>query len=176
MDIFAHGLWTGAIYKALNKKTKKPLNLWWAAFWGVFPDLFAFSIGFVWLFWDLIFGGTNFQDFPRPEDGQPNTGNTSPIFQLSIHLYNISHSLIVFLAVSGLVFLIFRRPIWEMGGWLFHILLDIPTHTYRFFPTPIFWPFSGWKFNGISWATPLFLIANYAAIILVYFLLRPKKN
>ena len=80
------------------------------------------------------------------------------------------------LLVFGIAFLIFRRPIWELGGWLIHILLDIPTHSYRFFPTPVFWPFSGWKFNGLSWATPWFLIVNYAAIIIIYLLLRRKKE
>lgn len=55
MDIFSHGLWAGAAYKAVNKKAKKPLNVWLAGFWGVFPDLFAFTIGFAWIFGSLIF-------------------------------------------------------------------------------------------------------------------------
>jgi membrane-bound metal-dependent hydrolase YbcI (DUF457 family) len=90
-------------------------------------------------------------------------------------LYSISHSAVVFFAVFSIAFLIFRRPIWELGGWLFHILLDIPTHSYRFYPTPFLWPLSDWKFGGFSWATPWFLVLNYTAIIAVY-LFHRKKN
>lgn len=177
MDIFAHGLWTGAVAKAINLKIKKqPLSIKWAAFWGVFPDLFAFTFGFAWFFWNLAFGGLSFSDLPRSNTAEPAPHDTLPIFRLTQLLYNISHSIIIFLIVFGVVFFIFRRPLWELGGWLFHILLDIPTHSYKFYPTPIFWPFSGWKFNGFSWATPWFLIINYAAIGVVYFILRNKKK
>lgn len=176
MDIFAHGLWAGAAYKAVNKKNKRPLNVKLAAFWGVFPDLFAFTIPSVWLFWNLAFGGLSFADLPRPEETEPAPQDTLPIFRLASLLYSISHSAIIFFIISGIVFLILRRPIWELGGWLLHILLDIPTHSYQFYPTPFLWPLSGWKFDGFSWGTPWFLVLNYAAIITVYLLLRKKKR
>ena len=175
MDIFAHGLWAGAADKAVNKKAKKPLNVRLAAFWGVFPDLFAFTSGFVWLFGNLIFGDMSFADLPRPGEIEPAPQDTLPIFRLTSMLYSTSHSAIIFLIVFGVVFLIFRRPIWELGGWFIHILLDIPTHSYQFYPTPFLWPLSGWKFDGFSWGTPWFLILNYSAIIIVYWFLRRKK-
>jgi len=175
MDIFAHGLWAGAAYKAVNKKAKKPLNVRLAGFWGVFPDLFAFTLGFAWLFGNLIFGDMSFTDLPRPDSVEPAPQDTLPIFRLTSMLYSISHSAIVFLIVFGVVFLIFRRPSWELGGWFIHILLDIPTQSYQFYPTPFLWPISGWKFDGFSWGTPWFLILNYSAIIIVYWFLRRKK-
>ena len=58
-----------------------------------------------------------------------------------------------------------------MLGWGLHILIDIPTHSYQFYPTPLLWPVSSWKFNGFSWTTPWFIIVNYLAILLVYALL-----
>jgi len=175
MDIFAHGLWAGAAYKAINRKAKKPFNIKMAALWGVFPDLFAFTSGFVWLFGNLIFGDISFADLPRPGEVEPAPQDTLPIFRLTSTLYSISHSAIVFLIVFGVVFLILRRPLWELGGWFIHILLDIPTHSYQFYPTPFLWPLSGWKFDGFSWGTPWFLILNYSAIIIVYWFLRRKK-
>ena len=175
MDIFAHGLWAGAAYKAVNKKAKKPLNVRLAGFWGVFPDLFAFTLGFAWLFGNLIFGDMSFTDLPRPDSVEPAPQDTLPIFRLTSMLYSISHSAIIFLIVFGVVFLILRRPLWELGGWFIHILLDIPTHSYQFYPTPFLWPLSGWKFDGFSWGTPWFLILNYLAIIIAYWLLRRKK-
>jgi hypothetical protein len=176
MDIFSHGLWAGAAYKAINKKAKRPLNAWLAGFWGMFPDLFAFTIGFVWLFVSLIFGDLSFADLPGPDSAEPAPQDTLPIFLLTSTLYSISHSAVIFLVIFGLAFLVFRRPIWELGGWLIHILLDIPTHSYQFYPTPFLWPLSGWKFDGFSWGTLWFLIPNYLAIIAVYLLLRNKKK
>lgn len=176
MDILAHGIWAGTAAKAINKKSNKPLSIFKTAFWGIFPDLFAFTITFVWLFWKLIFGDISFTDIPKPETGEPPAAfNQFPIFKLSLNLYNISHSAIVFMAVFGIIFIIFHRPIWELFGWLFHIIIDIPTHSYQFYPTPFLWPFSDWKFNGFSWGTPWFLILNYSAIIIVFWILRKKK-
>ena len=49
--------------------------------------------------------------------------------------------------------------------WLIHILIDIPTHSREFLPTPFLWPVSEWKFPGISWGNRYFMMFNYAAII-----------
>ena len=51
MDIFAHSLWANALARkgkeTLEKKGKPPINIAWATFFGVFPDLFAFTIPFI---------------------------------------------------------------------------------------------------------------------------------
>ncbi len=196
MDVFSHGLWAGAAAKAANKspaiagKIKRPLKVWQAIFWGVSPDIFAFTLPFVWMFWNIVFGDMEFSDFPRPENIEPAARDTLPIFQLASQLYNISHSLIVFILIFALAAVLLRvklppslklwrtsrRMPWEMSGWLLHILVDIPTHSYRFYPTPFLWPFSEWKFNGFSWGVPWFIILNYSALILVYLVLRRKKS
>ena len=185
MDIFSHGLWAAAAYKAADGK--KRFNLWKAAFWGVFPDLFAFTISFLWLFGNFVFGDLSFADLPRPDEIEPASDAlmfgdgdigkaTSFIARVTAILYHLSHSAVVFLVIFGLVYLIFRRPIWELGGWLMHIFLDIPTHQYQVYPTPVLWPLSGWKFDGFSWETLWFLVPNYIAIIFVYLLLRNKRG
>ena len=183
MDIFAHGLWTGAAYKIANKKShayrqagKKQLSIKWAVFWGILPDLFAFTIPFIWLFWQFLSGEMSFSDWPRPHAGEPPTADRYPIFHLAESMYQISHSVIIFTLVFAVVWVLWRKPRLELGGWLLHILIDIPTHTYRFYPTPAFWPVFGWRFDGISWGTPWFMAVNYALIISVYFLLRKKKQ
>lgn len=174
MDILSHGLWTGAASKFANIKIKKPLNIRLAVFWGIFPDLLSFALPFVWLAYGLAFGGLSFSDLPRPDTTEPAPSDTLPIFRLTSLFYNLSHSTIVFAVIFGIVYFILRRPVWEMSAWLLHVLIDIPTHSYRFYPTPFLWPLSEWKFDGLSWATPWFLILNYSAIIIVYFLLRRK--
>ncbi len=182
MDILSHGLWAGAAYKAANKtigKGKKPFRVWLAALWGIVPDIFSFGILFVWIAGQLIFGGLNFYDFPinieRP-DMEPAPGDTLFIFRLTSFLYSASHSLVVFAFVFGLAILVFRRYIWEMGGWLIHILIDIPTHSYQFYPTPFLWPVSDWKFDGFSWGNSWFMFFNYLALAAVYYLLLKKRK
>jgi len=48
--------------------------------------------------------------------------------------------------------------------------------SYKFYPTPFLWPISGWKFDGLSWADPWFMLFNYAAIIIVYVLLKKSSK
>lgn len=193
MDIFAHGLWTAAAVSGLNKKlkteNKKLLGVWWTTFWGVFPDLFAFTIPFIWIASSLIFGNLHLADIPRPHQVEPPTAPIYWAIHAANQLYNVSHSAIVFAAIFFLVWAlrhytsllplhVHKRPPWELCGWLLHILIDIPTHSYRFYPTPILWPVSDWKFlYGFSWSVPWFMILNYSALAIVYFLLwRKKKN
>ncbi len=203
MDILSHGLWAGAAAKGINLKKERKLNVWWTAFWGVFPDLFAFTIPFAWLLFNLATGNVQFSDLHRPTGAEPDDkflfGNgdarqaQSAIAYLTSSLYNISHSLIVFLFIFGLIILarrMFKKenvvmretdasprrrgPLvpWEMSGWLLHIILDVPTHSYAFYPTPIFWPLSGWKFQGFAWANPWFMAVNISAIAITYLVIR----
>lgn len=171
MDILAHGLWAGAVYKVANRfraeRNKKPLNVWLAAMWGVFPDFFSFAAAFVWIGASLLLGTMHFSDL-RAHEMEPAGQDTLFIFKLTSFLYTVSHSALVAILVFGLVWLVFRRPVWELGGWLVHILIDIPSHSYQFYPTPFLWPISGWKFNGISWSTPWFLITNYSVLAVIY--------
>lgn len=163
MDIISHGLWTGALATAVSRKRKKPLSALFAAFWGVLPDLFAFTIPFVW----MIATAT---PFGRP-DPEPPTPDGLFVWRLASSLYNLSHSAVVFAAVMAILYVLTRRIRWEMFGWFLHILIDIPTHSYRFFPTPFLWPVSTYKFNGFSWAEPWFMIANSIALVVAFSLL-----
>lgn len=178
MDIFAHGLWAGAAYKAANLKHTKPFSVRLAAWWGVFPDLFAFTIPFVWLLWSVIAGDMSLGDLPRAphHDIEPSPRDTLPVFVLADALYHVSHSAVIFFLIFGLVWTLARRPVWELGGWLIHIVLDVPTHSYAFFPTPFLWPLSEWKFDGLSWGTPWFMVFNYSALLLVYGILWLKRK
>ena len=148
MDILAHGLWTAALFKYFNKKNKFNLKL--AAFWGVFPDIFAFTIPFIYILWNIIFN-----KFSPPSPAALEPVSKMPLSNLTHILYNISHSIIIFLLIFILSVIIFRKIFWEIFGWLLHILIDIPSHSYNFFPTPFLWPLSDWKFTqGISWISP----------------------
>lgn len=176
MDVFAHGLWGSAAFSAINTKIKKPLNVRWAALFSIFPDFFAFTPMFVWMFWSFASGSLSFADMPHPDDVEPAQRDTLFIFRVTAQLYQFTHSIIIFFIVFAIVHLLLRRPVWEMGAWLLHIFIDIPTHSYEFYPTPFLWPFSGVMVDGISWGVPWFMIVNYASLAIVYFLLFYRKK
>lgn len=160
MDIFSHGLWAAAGAHGVNLKTKTKVSVWKTGAWGMFPDLFAFTIPFIW----MIVTGIRYIE----RGVEPASGDGQVMSQVAHGLYNISHSLVVFAIVFGLAWLIRKRPVWEMSGWLLHILIDVPTHSYRFYPTPVLWPISEWKFNGFSWGQAWFMVLDISALAIVY--------
>jgi hypothetical protein len=163
MDIVAHGLWAAAAAKGTKRKWRVNVRVAWAAWWGVFPDLFAFTLPLTVMLWYRFTDPAQAAAHAMP--------HRMPHLTLAWQLYQISHSLIIFLAVFGLVWLVARRPRYELLAWALHILMDIPTHTARFFPTPFLWPISSYRASGISWGNRWFMLFNYGALVLVYFLL-----
>jgi hypothetical protein len=168
MDVFAHTLWTSALAKEANKAGENKnfhLSVGWAAFWGVFPDLFAFTIPFVLRFYNAIFGdGSSFFSRPELEGGSLPQG-----FDLAHTLYNYSHSLVIWALVFILVWIYFKRPRYELLGWALHILIDIPSHVLAFFPTPFLFPLSDYRFPyGVSWGNYWYMLINYSLLLIVW--------
>ena len=163
MDIVSHGLW-GSL--AFGRKSRQ--SFWLAFLFGVCPDLLAFGP-----FLFLTFLGLE----QRPRFAEPPDPNIFPAF---VHqTYNVTHSLIIFAILFGVLWLIFRRPIWEFSAWALHILVDIPTHSYRFFPTPFLWPVSNFRVDGHPWATPEIFIPDVISLVILYawfFSRRPWKS
>jgi hypothetical protein len=160
MDIFSHGLWTAVVYN----KVRWPQR-WWGILFGVMPDLLSFG---------LLFLQSLVLDLHRI--GPPNLASLPPYIFV---LYNISHSLSVWLLIFILIWLILRRPWWPILGAILHILIDIPSHEANFFPTPFLWPWSDFTVNGYSWAHPIFLVVNYSLLVIVYglwFLWKRRKS
>ena len=85
-------------------------------------------------------------------------------------LYGITHSVFIMAGVFLLSFLFTGGIPIALWAWPLHVLIDIPTHRRDFLPTPFLWPVSTWKFPGISWGQPAFMIANWSLII-IWFLL-----
>ena len=154
MDIFAHFFWAYAIFH----KTKKP---WLAGLSGIIPDLLSFGVFFV----IRIFNNTF-------KFGPPNPALVPGFVTKS---YNYTHSLIIFLLLLLLIYLITRKFYVFLLGWPLHILLDIPSHTNRFFPTPFLFPISNYTFNGINWGNPIFMTINYSLLLITYIVIFKKQ-
>lgn len=177
MDIFAHTLWANAGARGANaiaeKKGNKKFKIspGWTGFFGVAPDFFAFTFPFLFLFYKMLIGQAHF-GFP---------GHHAQIGGLDVatYLYQFSHSIIIFALVFTLVWVLSRRPRYEMLGWLLHILIDIPSHALSFYPTPFLFPISDYRFPyGISWANTTYMLINYSLLLVVWghFLYRKNRN
>ncbi len=188
MDIFAHTLWANAGARGANAlaekldKSRRPegpgprpkasgfkISPGWTGFFGVAPDFFAFTIPFFIGIYNLLFN-------PAFEGGFGSHHIKIDGFDLASYLYQFSHSIVIFALVFILVWVIYKRPRWELFGWLLHILIDIPSHSVQFYPTPFLFPISEYRFPyGVSWANTWYMIINYTALAIVWSTILLKK-
>jgi hypothetical protein len=147
MDILAHFLWSVAIFWHQRHRL-------YAGLLGIMPDVLSFGLLFVAELGHLTGHG-------------PPALETLPAWLFI--MYNITHSFVVFVALFGVVWLILRKPPYVLLAWGVHIICDVFTHSPRYFPTPVLWPISDWKYlYGISWGTPVFMSINYGALAVLY--------
>ena len=176
MDVFSHAVWGRHL-------THHRIDWKLAALMGVLPDLVAFIPASISLWISgkervSVDDSTITADFPA----------------IAWEIYSISHSLFW----SGLLFLVIwfgltkmvdkegmvrtNRFIYAkmdprscafflMAPWFFHILIDIPSHTAKFFPTPFLYPLSEFVVDGVRWSTPWIWFTNLAGIIIVAIIL-----
>jgi hypothetical protein len=182
MDILAHMLWTNYGARVANKKIDKKdktkpaekklhINLPWVTFWGVFPDLFAFTIPFVIGMYNILFKGISFSSFGSRH-------SLAGGFDLAHYLYQYSHSLVIWAAVFIIAWIVSKRPRLVLLGWALHILIDIPSHAANFYPTPFLFPLSNFHYtHGVPWSNPWYMIINYSLLLIVtlYFFIKKKK-
>jgi hypothetical protein len=175
MDIFAHTLWTNAAARGANEVVGKKdkgfhIHPGWAGFWGVFPDFFAFTVPFIIGMYNLLFN-------PAYEGGFGPRMIHHSGFDLAAFLYQFSHSLVIWALVFVLVWVIRRRPKYELLGWALHILIDIPSHVLAFYPTPFLFPISEYRFPyGIQWSNMWYMIINYSLLAVVWIGIQVKRN
>jgi hypothetical protein len=153
MDIFSHALWGAG---ALGRKKRSALLF--AAAFSLLPDFLGEGVMFL-----LVILGA--PDMPGLGHGHP---DISEFPAYARNFYNAGHSLIVFLLVFVLVWMITKKAFLPLAAWGLHILIDIPTHSFALFPTPFLWPLSSFKVDGIGWDNPLILFPNYAVLVALY--------
>ena len=150
MDTLAHGLVT-----ILAGKTGRSRVDWrWLAFFGMLPDL-------IWIPFTLYSIIT----------GAGLVYHWSP--------YNVSHSLVLWLLVSGLATFRWRRAVAYSWPYALHLLIDIPGHVDM--PTPILWPISHWHITGwFNWLSFPILLLTYvvfgAWFVVLRYYRRKKEN
>ncbi len=160
-----------AVGKGARLQNEKKLSAKWLFFWGMFPDLFAFTLIFVVSIVQKIFGLSVSLGRPSITTIEPWTPGFDSLSNFTQLLYQLSHSLVVFLLVIATYYIWKKRLPWVLLGWPLHILADVPTHSHAFYATPVFWPLTHWKFDGISWGAGYFTLYNYLAIGAAFLLL-----
>jgi hypothetical protein len=155
MDTFSHALWG---YGLFGQK-RWP---WLALFFGAMPDLISFGL---YLVVQVLTG--SWQPGPPPLAELPPWLFTA---------YDVGHSFVVCGLVIALVALWDRRYAFVMLGWPFHIVLDFPFHSYQYFPTPIFWPISDFKIDGIPWSHPAIWFSNVTGLVILFMYRRRQKR
>ena len=156
MDTLSHALWGKGLF-GYRKYTK------FAIFFGLLPDLFSFGIYFL---FNLLTSPFNYK-MGKPELSE------LPLWVFT--LYDFSHSLVIAIIFILIAFKINKDFCFPMLAWPFHIILDFFTHSIKFFPTPILWPISDYRFDGIPWSNPYIFFGNYICIIIL-FIYRFKKS
>jgi len=162
MDTLSHALWGSIVFGRENRK-----NFWVAFLFGAIPDLLSFGLLFVAM---AIGIGAQLNFSAGPPD-------PSLIPEYVSVMYNFTHSFIIFGLLFVLVWVIFKRPIYEMLAWPLHTAMDIFTHSREFFPTPFLWPISGYDVDGIPWSHPYIFLTNVVFLLILYgyyFGIRPR--
>ena len=156
MDTLSHALYGKGFFGYRKYR-------WTSFLFGALPDLSSFGVYFL---------GQLFSNFHGLKNGRPSIEEI-PIWV--VELYNISHSLITAFVFIAIVYFIKKDLTWPMLAWPVHIIVDLFTHSIEFFPTPIFWPLSNYRFDGIPWSNIYVFTINIILIFLI-FIYRFKGN
>ena len=181
MDVVSHAIWGRHL-------THGRLNWKLAAAMAVIPDLLAFIPSAI---VQLLSG--------KPRVQIDETTETSELPSIAWQMYQFSHSLVwavvLFLCIWGALEYTLKKQqgkLLKAGKylqnemkprtaatlliipWISHIIIDIPTHTHRFFPTPFLMPFSDFMIDGIMWSTWWVWGLNVIGIIVVWRILNQR--
>lgn len=149
MDTISHALWGKGLFGYRKYR-------WYALLFGAIPDLLSFGIYFLYI---LI---------SQPQNYKPGKPALDELPSWVFSLYDFSHSIIVAFIFIAIAYKINRDFSFPMLAWPFHIVLDIFTHSIQYFPTPVLWPISNYRFDGIPWSHPIIWFANIACIAMIF--------
>ncbi|TXI44816.1 hypothetical protein [Methylophilus sp.] len=146
MDTFSHALWGYGLF-GFRKYPK------FAALMGAMPDLISFGA--------LL--------LLRVIEGNYSVGKPALVTLPAwiYPAYTVGHSFVIAFAVIGLVAVWRKDLAFAMLAWPFHITLDFPFHSLQYFATPMFWPISDFKVDGIPWSHWYIWWPNVAGIIIL---------
>jgi len=174
MDIIAHGLWAGLGVRWLTRRA--PVSTGLAATsigLSMLPDVVHMLPVGLW----AAFGAGSFEQLLAYAVAVPGGEPVMPAWveHWSHHLHCTLHSALVAGAVSLLLWP-WRQMLWlPLCGWWLHIVIDVFTHSAEFYAAPVLYPITQEGFDGIAWNTPWFMLLNYTALLLGWWLVGWRK-
>jgi hypothetical protein len=157
MDTFSHALWGYGLFGYKR-------YAWLALFFGAMPDLISFGL---FMAVQVASGGWHWHPGPPPLASLPHWLFLS---------YDVGHSFVICFSVIGLVALWRRDIAFAMLGWPFHIVLDFPFHSLKYFPTPMLWPISDFHLDGVPWSNWYIWYPNIAGLIILFWYRRRQNK
>ncbi len=154
MDTLSHGLYAGI---AFGRRSKRDYLT--AFLFGIGPDILSFGPFFL----GAILG---LEDWPG-RGAEPPSSDLIPGFVYL--LYDFTHSFLIYALFFALLWWLGRKSFALLTlGWPLHILVDIPTHSAIFFPTPFLWPISNFYIDGHPWGSPEIFLPNVVLLVGLY--------
>ena len=149
MDTISHALWGKGLFGYRRYG-------YLALLFGALPDLLSFGIYFL---FNLL---TN--PFSM-EFGKPSIASLPTWL---FYLYDFSHSIIIAFIFIIITYKFNKHICFTMLAWPLHILIDFFTHSIKYFPTPIFWPISEYRYDGVPWSNPWIWFGNIFCIVIIF--------
>lgn len=163
MDLLAHAVWAGiGVAWARRRWVVSRRTAVGTVALAVVPDLLQ-GLPLLALVLAGALDGSALLHYATASPGQePALSPTAAL--LTHHLHCIGHSAVIAGAATLLMWA-WRRALWiPLLGWWSHIVIDVLTHSAAFYPSPVFYPFTYWGFDGVAWNKPWFLVLNYTAM------------
>jgi hypothetical protein len=168
MDTLSHAFWGYA-----SLRWRGPRSARWGLLTGAAPDLLYASAAALHRLYTEGWEGLRWSGRYDPaiwrRGGPPMPEELQYAYD---HFYVYTHSFVILGAAALAWCAISRRPPWLLLPWALHIAMD--TFSHERYQTPILFPISRWALEGYAWSRPPMLIANFAALALVYALLYRK--
>ena len=164
MDILAHALYgatlcsetglAGGRSGSTAPRWFRDRTLWWSLVFGVLPDGVSMWIPFT----AYTIAGVERNYFLHYGGGW-------------LTVYRAVHNLIVPLTVSAILFVLRRRLFVPSLAWTIHVVMDAVSHGAGKYQTLLFYPFSSWGIEGISWWRAPWFFAGYWLVLLAIWIL-----
>jgi len=147
MDSFSHAVWGATIIR-------KVPYLWWAAFFGILPDI-------IWgVYWALRYRGKGFKKGLEVRNSEGGLG-------IHFKVYYLVHSLVPITVVTAIMYLMVPAYTIVVIPYYLHIIMDIFTHR-GVWATRLFYPFSDFHFEGKDWWKNKWIsVGNWAALLII---------
>ena len=143
MDLVAHAVYGATVcsrtglaggLKGAGRHWIKDWTVWCAAVFGILPDVVSMGVPF----FAYLAAGAQGNFFQGIEGG-------------GIVGYRYMHSLVVALAVAGVLRLLWNPMFVPSLAWSLHIVIDALTHGAGKWQTTIVYPLSEWGFDSLRW-------------------------